>query len=170
MEGAIGKIGSTETLGEAKVVFNLGAGARLAPYGFAFDDEGAEALRCRVDAGSEAGRTGTDYDDVIELLLGLTWHSELGGEVAGGGLNESCAVAEDDDRKFRVVEPAFLKQVNGFGVLLRVEPLVGNTVAGEEVTNVVVRRGPAHADDPNALIRGFVALLPCFEQIVEYGV
>ncbi len=55
-------------------------------------------------------------------------------------------------------------------MLLRAKPLVGNAIAGEEVANAVVCRGPARADDANALIGGLVALLPGFEQIVEYGV
>ena len=55
-------------------------------------------------------------------------------------------------------------------MLLRVEPLVGNAVAGEEIANAVVCRGPAGADDPDAFEGGFVALLPGLEQVVQHGI
>src|ERR1700734_1509296 len=137
-EGAVGQVGSTETLGEAEVVFDLGARTGLAAYGLALDDKGAETLRGCVDACSEASWTGADYDDVIKLLLGLASHAKLGGKIAGGWLNQRCAVAEDDDGELRVVQPTLFEQVDGFGVLFGVEPLIGDAVAGEEVADVVV--------------------------------
>ncbi len=169
-EGAVGEIGSAETLGEAEVVFDLGAGAGLAADGLAFDDERAEAFGCGVDAGSEARGPGADDDDVVELLLGLARHAELGGEIVRGGLDERGAVAEDDDGKLGVVEATLFEQVDGFGVLFGAEPLVGNAVAGEELADVVVGRGPAGADDDDSFVGRLIALLPGFQQVVEHGV
>src|SRR6202012_5289215 len=168
--GAAGKIRSAETLRKAKVVLNFGTGACLTANGFAFDDDGTEPLGRRVDACREAGRAGTYDDDVVELLLGLTRHTELSGQLAGGGLDQGGAVAEDDNGKFAVVQAALFEQAQGLWVLLGVEPLIGNPVAGQELANVMVCRGPARTDNANAFVRSLVALLPCLEEIVQHGI
>ncbi len=48
--------------------------------------------------------------------------------------------------------------------------LIGNAVAGEEIADVVICRGPARADDADAFKGRLVALLPGFEQVVEHGI
>ncbi len=168
--GAVCEISAAKTAWEAEVVFDPGAGASLPAYGLAFDDEGAEALGGGIDARSEAGGTCAHDDDVIELLLGLARHAELGGEIARGRLDERGAVAEDNDGKLGVVETALFEEINGFGVLFGTEPLVGDAVAREELADVVIGRGPACADDDDPFIGRLVALLPGFEQVVEHGV
>ena len=70
-EGALGELVAAEALGEAEVVLDAGAGAGLAAGGVGLDDEGAQAFGGAVDAGGEAGGSGADDDDVVELLLGL---------------------------------------------------------------------------------------------------
>jgi hypothetical protein len=85
-------------------------------------------------------------------------------------LGWTMAVAEEDDGKLGVVEAFVLEQLDGLGHVFRVEPLVLDAVAGEEVADCVVGGRPAQADDADALEGGLITLLPGFEQVVEDGV
>ena len=134
------------------------------------DDEGAQTLRRPVDAGGETGGAGADDDNVVERFLRLGAEADPGSQFHSGGLHHGRSVAKEDDRKFAVVETFFLEQRDGFRRLLRVQPLVFNPVAGEEVAHGVVGRRPAQADHADAFVRRLVALFPGLEQLIEYGV
>ena len=171
-EGALGELVAAEALGEAEVVFDPGAGAGLAADGIGFDDEGAQAFGGAVDAGSEAGGTGADDDDVVELLLGLgaagrclVASSMVVGWTSGG------AVAEEDDGELGVVEALLFEQVDGFGHAVPGSSHLYSMRLRERKSRTAWSAGDQRsADDADALVGRLVALLPGFEQVVEDGV
>ena len=85
-------------------------------------------------------------------------------------MHQCRAVAEEDDRQLGVVEALFLQEAKCIRVRLRVEPLVGDAVAREEVADCVIHGRPAHSDDSNSFKRRLVAELPASEQIVQHGI
>ncbi len=80
-KGAVGELGSADTLREAEVVLNPRARPSLAAYRLALDDKGRQTLGGGVDSGGETGWAGADDNYVVELLLRLARHAELRGEV-----------------------------------------------------------------------------------------
>ena len=137
-EGALGELVAGEALGEAEIVLDARAGAGLAADGVGLDDKGAQAFGGAVDARGEPGGTGADDDDVVESSLAWVRRPMRVGEFRGGGLDHGGAVAEEDDGELGVVEALFFQQIDGLGHAFRVEPLVLDAVAGEEVAD---RRG-----------------------------
>ncbi len=169
-EGPLGEFVAAEAGGEAEIVFDLRAGACLSAGRVGLDDQRAQALGGSIDACGESCRTGPDDDHVVELLLGLGAQAHLVGQFRDAGLHQGSAIAEEDDRELGVVDAFFLEQGMSVRVLLRVQPLVGNSIARKEVAHLVVHRRPAHADDANAFEGWLVALLPGFEQVVQHRV
>jgi hypothetical protein len=67
------------------------------------------------------------------------------------GLDERRAVGEENDGQATVGNVEALEQADGFVVVLRIEPDVGNAIAGEEITDLVIAERPAGSDDADAL-------------------
>ena len=142
--GALGELVAGEAFRKAEVVFDLaGAGSGLAAGGEGLDEEGFEAFGGSVDACGEAGGAGTDDDHVVVLLLGLGTQADALCDLGGGRLDEGGAVTEEDDGELGLVEVLFAEKVEALRGLLRVEPLEGDPVAGEEVPDLVVAGDPS---------------------------
>src|SRR5437764_11611361 len=72
-----GEIRAGETGGEAEIVLDSSARARLTARGEAFDDERAESLRGGVDGGRQPGWAAAEHDDVEALAVDLRSQAKL---------------------------------------------------------------------------------------------
>ena len=96
---APGEVGAGETGGEAEVVLDASARARLAARGEALDHQGAETLGGGVDGSGQPGRTAAEHDDVEALSVDLRSQPQLIGD-RGDGRPPDDAVGADQDRAF----------------------------------------------------------------------
>ena len=65
------KIGAGDAGWESQIILDSGGGACLTTGCFRLDDERFQTFGGSVDCGCEAGRTGSDDNDVVEVLRGL---------------------------------------------------------------------------------------------------
>ena len=99
------EIGAAEAGGEAQVVLDARALARLPAGRVALDEQGPQALGRPVDGGRQAGRPAAEDHEVVEGEIGVRVEADARGDVALGRLHERLAVLEDEHRQARVVEP-----------------------------------------------------------------
>jgi hypothetical protein len=86
--GAGGQIGATDAIGEAGIVLDPRARARLAAGSMDLDDQCSQPLRGRVDRRRQACRPGAEDDQVVVVVLGSGGEARAGRELGppdGGG-------------------------------------------------------------------------------------
>ena len=155
---------------KAQVVLDHRAGSGLAARRVLLDQQGVQPLGRRVHGVREPRRPAADDDDVVEgkgrrgMEAGL--RRQLG--VARG--DHAAPVREQHDRQARRLPCDRREQLAALRVLLDVDPLVGHLVAGQELASREALRGPARAEDADALEGRAGARRPPLEQIVEHRV
>ena len=123
-----------EARGEAQVVLDPGRRCRLPAGGDRFQRHRREPLRRAVDRGGETRRPGADHEQV-----GHRFHPprpaqpERRCQLRVRGVPQHDLAAADHDRRLLGRDLERPQQPLGVGIVLEVDPGVGNAVAGEEV-------------------------------------
>ena len=92
--------------GEAEVVLDARAGARLPARGPGLGDERAQALGAAVDRGREPRRPGAQHDDVEALAVDLRAQPEVARDLGGRRVAQDAVAVDEDGRLLaRDVEP-----------------------------------------------------------------
>ena len=125
---ASGELGAGEPGGEAEVVLDTSAGARLAARGEAFDHQCAETLGGGVDGSGQPGRTTAEHDDVEALAVDLRSQAQLIGNRGHCGSPDD-AVGSDQDRAVGLRDAEPVEQDPALLVGGEVVPGEGNEVA-----------------------------------------
>ena len=87
----------------------------------------------RIDRGGEAGRPGTDDRDVVEAIgIDRPHHADAAGKLELARIAQQLPARAQHDRQLAGIDMEALDQRLRLGILLRVDPLVGMPVAGEE--------------------------------------
>ena len=143
---APGQIGSTEPHGESKIVLDARAHASLTAGGFALNHHRVQALGRSINGSSQAGRASTHDGQVIKVGLGACPQTNPLGYVGWDTFQKLGAVREKYDRKTSGVGPQNFQETLGFRVIggkLDVNPLIGNSVARQEISQLVGPGRPA---------------------------
>jgi hypothetical protein len=138
--GAASQVGSADAGREAEIVLDLRAGPGLAARRILLDHQGAEPLRGTVDGGGKSRRTAAHDDEVVEGKAGLRLHPDLVGQFVIARGDQGGAVAEEDHRQAGEVTGDARDELGHRLVLLHVDPLVGDPVAGQELLGGVALR------------------------------
>ena len=157
-------------LGEAEVVLDRGALARLPSRCLPLDDDGLESLGCAVHGRGQTGGATADDAEVVERLPRDRPQSERVGQHEHGWRPQRLTVGDQHEGQVGRVGVGGALQPLGLLVVLEVEPAVVDVVPGEEGLDVVAPLRPAVADDPEPALGAGVLLPPVAEQVVEDGV
>ena len=125
---ASGELGAGKAGGEAEVVLDSGARARLTARGEPFDHKRAEALGGGVDRSGQPGRTAAEYDDVEALAVDLRSEAQLFGDRRHRGSPDD-AVGTDQDRAVGIPDAESVEQDPALLVAGEVVPGEWNEVA-----------------------------------------
>ncbi len=152
--GAAAKVSAGDAGRKAEVVLDAGAGAGLPAGSFRLDDNGAEAFTGAIDGGGEAGRTGADDDDVVEILGGLNAEADAGRRASRDRGRQGQRRRRRGRREVSAGSSlTVLEERERFRAGGDIEPAVRNVVAREEVAQAVIVERPAMADDAQAFER-----------------
>ena len=165
-EGAAREVGSTDAGRKPEVVLDLGAGAGLAAGRVVLDEQGAQPLRSAVDRRGQPRGTRADDHEIVEGQARPRLHADLFGQLAVRRGDEIAAVGEEEDRQLRrVAERA--DQLPRRRVLVDVDPLIGDLIAGQELLHGVAPRRRLRAGDPDAFVGKAHVRRPVGQQVVE---
>ncbi len=148
--GAAGQVRAAQAPGETQVVLDHRAGARLAAGGLALHQHRAQPLGGGVHRRGQARGTAAHDHQVVERAGRRGLQAGAPGQGAQVRVGQEAAVGEQHQRQPRLPVQGFL-QPAGLLVLLHVQPLVGDLVAGQEILDQVAARGPQRAQDADAL-------------------
>jgi hypothetical protein len=183
--GARRKLGAADTIGKAWIVLDPRARAGLAAGRVPLAHQGSKSLRCCIDGGREAGRSGADDHHVVDLLAGPGREAGAGGQFGAPASRGQVALARDAlppaGRQLGVLLGAFElrsvgkqdeRQAAGAQCLdleqrceripIEVDPPMGNVVSAQEIPRGLGARG-ARPDDggSDAVHPPLCVELPC---------
>ena len=155
-------------VGEAEVVLDPRALARLAAGRRALDEHRAQALGRAVDRRRQPGRAAADDRRGRRSRARPGWGGRAGSASSSGvGASSTAAVAQEHGREPVARDPREVEQLLRVLVALDLEPLVGDAVAGEEVAHLVGGAREAVADEARLRIGEHRVGLPVAEQVLE---
>ena len=130
-EGAAGERLTGDAGRKAEVIFDAGAGTRLAAERPAVENDHVQALRCRVHRGCEPGRTGAHDGDVEELIVHRRIEDpEAAGKRVFGRIAQHRTVGADHEHVGRGRAVLFEQR----GAVMRcVDDMMGMRVAAQEI-------------------------------------
>jgi hypothetical protein len=167
--GRRGQLGARNAGGEAEVVLDPRAAARLPASRGLLDQHGLQALGCAVHRGSEAGRSAADDREFVHLQRRARGQAEHRGEFGVRRLDERLALLGDHHRELIAVEARRVQQLLALG-LVGHEGTEGVLVAGQELTHFpgpLVPAMPDHLGVRNGAVTGGV---PGLEEPVDHRV
>ena len=144
---ALGEVRSADALREPRVVVDALGDARLAAEPAALDHHGVDAFSRRVDGGGETRRAAADDRQVVAAALGLEGEPELVRELLIGRIDEHVGRVEDDRRNRAPALLQLLDVLQAGGVLVDVDPVVGDALLGEESLRALAIGAPRGAVD-----------------------
>ena len=133
--GPLCEVGSGDAGRKAQVVLDPRAGPRLATDGDHLDDDRAQSLRRAVHRRREPGRTSAHHDQVEATVRQL---SDRQPEVVGQNARRRAAqdgARGDHDRQVAWGDIEFPQKALDVGVGVRVQPLVRDATASQELPN-----------------------------------
>src|SRR5262249_22448916 len=98
-ERALGEVRTAQALRESQIVLDCSALPGLAAGRFTLDHHRAQALRRRIDRGSQAGRARADYAHVVEPLPGARPQPKRPGELQRRRRPERVAIGDEHERQ-----------------------------------------------------------------------
>ena len=164
------QIAAAEPRRKAEIIFDARAHARLAARRFPLDHHRVQAFRRSVHGGGEACRPSADDRQIVEACLRARPQADFLRDLRRGAFEELRPIGKEDDWKTcRFRSESFQKK---FGLRiargnLRVDPLVGDVIAREEVAQFIRPGRPSRAEYANSRIGWMVGSLPVAEQIVQ---
>ena len=111
LTGRRGELSARDAHGEAEIVLDARAAARLAARRRAFDEHGVETLGCAVHRGGKSGGAAADDREVVHLQRRGGRQSEHVGQLAVGRLDERLAALGDDHGQLQAVEARRVQQL-----------------------------------------------------------
>ena len=134
--------------GKPEVVLDPARFARLPTERGALDDQRLEALGGAVDGGAEAGRAGSD-DEQVDLFAGreLASDAERPRQLAGDGACISTPPGRRTSGRLEGSRPATSAAASGSSAELRIAPGERQPVAADELEQPHRRRERVRADD-----------------------
>ena len=109
--GRRGELGARDAHGEAEVVLDARAAARLAARRRALDEHGLQTLGCAVHRGGKSCGASADDREVVHLQQWSGRQPEHVGQLAVGRLDERLAALGDDHGQLQAVEARRVQQL-----------------------------------------------------------
>ena len=167
--GTPGQIAATEAGGKSKIVLNAGAHSGLTAGCFPLNHYCMQTFRGAIDGSGQPGRPSADNRQIIETGLGARPQSDLLRDVGGYTLKKLRPVGKQHHGEIASLRAQCLQEAFGFRIIggtLDVNPLIRDTVARQEVPQLIGPRRPAGAQHPDSLEWRMVGSLPVIEQII----
>ena len=150
--------------GEAEVVLDAGARARLTPGGGGLEHENVESLRRAVHRGRESGRSRADDHQVAQLgAIDRIVEAQAGGELLIGRIPQHIGATTDGHGDVGHADREAIEQVLDARVAVQVEVGVGMAVAGEELLDPE-GPGTVHRSDEHDVAQAACDQLPPAQQ------
>ncbi len=164
------EVRTAESRGEAQVVLDAGALARLPAGSLALHQQGAEALRGAVHPGRQPRRAGAHDHQVVELQLRGGAQADVTGDVRGAGLQQRGTVGQQHHRQVAGRGAGQPQELGGLRRHLHVEPAVRHHVAAEELLERVRGGGVGVPYDRQRGAGGLELGMPVIQQVGDDGV
>ena len=136
---------AADAVGKTEIVLDHRRGSGLAARRHRLDHDGAQALRCRVDGGGQAGRSRTDDRQVVFRQRRGRDHAETRGDLFHRRRCQPRPVRQDAQRQRRWLHLGDSQDRPHRIGLAGVDPLERVTVAAEEITDRVPAAGGRRA-------------------------
>ena len=153
VERGLGQVVTGDAVGKPGIVFDACTGTGLAAGRVVLDDDGVETLGRRIDGSGEAGRSGADDNDVVELFVGASVETDAVGQLCARKVQArfvvvtigplgNRAVRTHEDGKAKAVGNPRAERTHEW-VTIEIDPTEQHPITTEEVAQVLhVRRVP----------------------------
>ena len=147
---AAGQLAAGQAGGEAEIVLDAHAAARLASRRGLLQHHGPQPFGRPVDRGRQTRRAGAHHDQVVHRLLQRLADADRVGQLPVRRVAQHQPVSAGDHRRVRLGHAELLEQPVHLRVGLHVHPGEQHAVLGQEVADPKGVRGVARADHPQA--------------------
>ena len=169
-QGAACQFAAADAGRKAEIVLDPGTGARLPARRVPVEQQRPQPFRCAVHRGREAGRSGADDHEVVDIEGGRERPAEPLGDLTRLRVAQHRTPSSKNSAgSSSVAHARRIEQRARVRVPRDVEPVIRNEIAGQEVLDRVRSGRPLVSDEPQSFRLGQILGLPGVEEIVDDG-
>ena len=167
------EIAAAQSHWESQIIFDARTHSGLAAGSFAFNHHGVQALGGTIHGCRESRRAAAYNRQIVEIRLGPRLQTNALRDVRRYALEQFGPIRKKYDRQARSLWTKYLEQTFRFWIIGRgfdIDPLIGNTIARQEIAKFIGLGRPARSQNPDALEHGPIRSSPVIEQIIQLGI